>query len=128
MLIQITHELQLKVKRPTDKHELKSIIVEQLVVKDLFADSYVEVIAHEEFITDKFNLGKNVLQVRPLNWLEIDIFKHFEQMAQNLKWTTGQWSLFKQNVLKEKAQVAYTALLISDFSDVLICELLICEI
>ena len=38
-------------------------------------------------------------------------------MAQNLKWPTDQWPLLLQSVLKGKAQVAYTALPISECVD-----------
>ena len=41
--MQIAEELQLQVKRSTHKHELKSIIVEQLVDEDVLPDSCLEV-------------------------------------------------------------------------------------
>ena len=44
-------------------------------------------IAHEESIATKFDLGKNVRLVPPFNELEVDkYFQHFERVAQNLKW------------------------------------------
>ena len=43
MLMQITQELQLEVKRTTLKHELKRLIVEQLVDEDILPDSCSEV-------------------------------------------------------------------------------------
>ena len=46
MLMQIAQELQLEVKRPTHKHELKRRIVEQLVDEDVIPDSCVEVFKH----------------------------------------------------------------------------------
>ena len=42
MLMQIAQELQLEVKRSTHKHELKRLIVEQLV-EDVLPDSCLEV-------------------------------------------------------------------------------------
>ena len=43
MLMQIAQELQLEVKRSTRKHELKRLIVEQLVDEDVLPDSCLEV-------------------------------------------------------------------------------------
>ena len=43
MLMQIAQELQLEVKRSTHKHELKRLIVEQLVDEDVLPDSCLEV-------------------------------------------------------------------------------------
>ena len=43
MLMQIAQELQLQVKRSTRKHELKRLIVEQLVDEDVLPDSCLEV-------------------------------------------------------------------------------------
>ena len=43
MLTQIAQELQLEVKRSTGKHELKRLIVEQLVDEDVLPDSCLEV-------------------------------------------------------------------------------------
>ena len=43
MLLQIVQELQLEVKRTTCKHELKRLIVEQLVNEDVLPDSCLEV-------------------------------------------------------------------------------------
>ena len=43
MLMQIAQELQLEVKRPTYRHELKRLIVEQLVDEDVLPDSYLKV-------------------------------------------------------------------------------------
>ena len=43
MLVQIAQELQLEVKRSTRKHELKRLIVEQLVDEDVLPDSCLEV-------------------------------------------------------------------------------------
>ena len=43
MLMQIAQELQLQVKRSTCKHELKRLIVEQLVDEDVLPDSCLEV-------------------------------------------------------------------------------------
>ena len=43
MLMQIAQELQLQVKRSTRKHELKRLIVEQLVDEDILPDSCLEV-------------------------------------------------------------------------------------
>ena len=43
MLVQIAQELQLDVKRSTRKHELKRLIVEQLVDEDVLPDSCLEV-------------------------------------------------------------------------------------
>ena len=43
MLTQIAQELQLEVKRSTRKHELKRLIVEQLVDEDVLPDSCLEV-------------------------------------------------------------------------------------
>ena len=43
MLMQISQELQLEVKRSTRKHELKRLIVEQLVDEDVLPDSCLEV-------------------------------------------------------------------------------------
>ena len=75
-------------------------------------------IAHEESISTKFDLGKNVLLVPCFNESEVDkYFQHFERVAQNLKWPTGQWPLLLQSVLKGKAQEAYTALAVSECVD-----------
>ena len=75
-------------------------------------------IAHEESIATKFDLGKNVRLVPPLNESEVDkYFQQFERVAQNLKWPTDQWPLLLQSVLKGKAQEAYTALPISKCVD-----------
>ena len=43
MLVQIAQELQLEVKRSTRKHELKRLIVEQVVDEDVLPDSCLEV-------------------------------------------------------------------------------------
>ena len=43
MLMQIAQELQIEVKRSTRKHELKRLIVEQLVDEDVLPDSCLEV-------------------------------------------------------------------------------------
>ena len=43
MLMQIAQELQLEVKSSTRKHELKRLIVEQLVDEDVLPDSCLEV-------------------------------------------------------------------------------------
>ena len=43
MLMQIAQELHLEVKRSTRKHELKRLIVEQLVDEDVLPDSCLEV-------------------------------------------------------------------------------------
>ena len=43
VLMQIAQELQLEVKRSTRKHELKRLIVEQLVDEDVLPDSCLEV-------------------------------------------------------------------------------------
>ena len=43
MLMQIAIELQLEVKRSTHKHELKRLIVEQLVDEDILPDSCLDV-------------------------------------------------------------------------------------
>ena len=43
ILMQIAQELQLEVKRSTCKHELKRLIVEQLVDEDVLPDSCLEV-------------------------------------------------------------------------------------
>ena len=43
MLMQIAQELQLQVERSTRKHELKRLIVEQLVDEDVLPDSCLEV-------------------------------------------------------------------------------------
>ena len=43
MLMHIAQELQLEVKRSTRKHELKRLIVEQLVDEDVLPDSCLEV-------------------------------------------------------------------------------------
>ena len=43
MLVQIAQELQIEVKRSTRKHELKRLIVEQLVDEDVLPDSCLEV-------------------------------------------------------------------------------------
>ena len=43
MLMRIAQELQLEVKRSTRKHELKRLIVEQLVDEDVLPDSCLEV-------------------------------------------------------------------------------------
>ena len=43
ILVQIAQELQLEVKRSTRKHELKRLIVEQLVDEDVLPDSCLEV-------------------------------------------------------------------------------------
>ena len=43
MLVQVAQELQLEVKRSTCKHELKRLIVEQLVDEDVLHDSCLEV-------------------------------------------------------------------------------------
>ena len=43
MLMQIAQELQLEVKRSKRKHELKRLIVEQLVGEDVLPDSCLEV-------------------------------------------------------------------------------------
>ena len=204
MLMQIVQELQLEVKRSTCKHELKRLIVEQLVDEDVLPDSCLEVykplsmepsgqyeirrleierelklgefearereleaqqrkeeleaqqqkeeleaqqrkeeleaqkeecaleheremralefnarrIAHEESIAPKFDLGKNVRLVPPFNESEVDkYFQHFERVAQNLRWSTDQWPLLLQSVLRGKAQEAYTALPISEYVD-----------
>ena len=77
-------------------------------------------IAHEESITTKFDLSKNVRLVPPFNELEIDkyiYFQHVERVAQNLKWPTDQWPLLLQSVLKRKTQEAYTALPIFECID-----------
>ena len=205
MLMQIAQELQLEVKRSTRKHELKRLIVEQLVDEDVLPDSCLEVykplpmepsgqyeirrleierelklrefearereleaqqrkeeleaqqrkeelearqrkeelearqrkeelearkeeleaqkyekelelkheremkalelnarrIAHEESISTKFDLGKNVRLVPPFNESEVDkYFQHFERVAQNLKWPIDQWPLLLQSVLR----------------------------
>ena len=41
--MQVAQELQLEVKRSTCKHELKRLIVEQLVDEDILPDSCLEV-------------------------------------------------------------------------------------
>ena len=46
MLMQIAQELQLEVKRSRRKHELKRLIVEQLVDEDVLPDSCLEVYKH----------------------------------------------------------------------------------
>ena len=43
MLMQIGQELQLEVKGSTRRHELKRLIVEQLVDEDILPDSCLEV-------------------------------------------------------------------------------------
>ena len=43
MLMQIAQELQLEVKRSTHKHELKRLIVEQLIDEDVLPDNCLEV-------------------------------------------------------------------------------------
>ena len=43
MLMQIAQELQLEVKRSMRKHDLKRLIVSQLVDKDVLPDSCLEV-------------------------------------------------------------------------------------
>ena len=43
MLMPIAQELQLEVKRSTRKHELKRLIVEQLVDEDVLPESCIEV-------------------------------------------------------------------------------------
>ena len=43
ILMQIAQELQLEVKRITHRHELKRLVVEQLVAGDLLHDSCLEV-------------------------------------------------------------------------------------
>ena len=43
MLMQVAQELQLEVKRSTREHELKRLIVEQLVDEVVLPDSYLEV-------------------------------------------------------------------------------------
>ena len=43
MLMQIAQELQLEVKGSTRRHELKRLIVEQLVDEDILPDSSLEV-------------------------------------------------------------------------------------
>ena len=76
------------------------------------------IIAHEESIATKFDLGKNVRLVPPFNESEVDkYFQHFERVAQNLKWPIDQWPLLLQSVLRGKAQEAYTALPISECVD-----------
>ena len=49
MLMQIAQELQLEVKRSTRKHELKRLIVEQLVDENVLPDSCLEVYANGIF-------------------------------------------------------------------------------
>ena len=44
--MQIAQELQLEVKRSTRKHELKRLIVEQLVDEDVLPDSCLELCKH----------------------------------------------------------------------------------
>ena len=44
------------------------------------------IIAHEESIATKFDVGKNVQLVLPFYESEVDkFFQHFERVAQNLK-------------------------------------------
>ena len=50
MLMQIAEELQLEVRRSACKHELKRLIVEQLVDKDVLPDSCLEVYLYQWYL------------------------------------------------------------------------------